>query len=152
MPPPLEDVHELEDGSRVRALQPTGRVGEERLGGPIGPDRTAERDLWEVEPRVLDVAEDPFAGAREIPHRPDGHGAQDLGRSGEEAVRVLQLIVSRRETPAAGHAQEHRRGAPAPRWISAAILFPPEVEFGAENQRPAVHRDIAGKERALMRV
>src|SRR5438876_5265329 len=105
MPPPLEDVHELEDGSRVRALQPTGRVGEERLGGPIGPDRTAERDLWEVETRVLDVAEDPFAGAREIPHRPHGHGAQDLGRSGEEAVRVLQLIVSRREAPAARHAK-----------------------------------------------
>src|SRR2546421_11866290 len=90
-PLPLEHVDELEHALGVRALQRPGGIGKERRGRPVGPDGGAQRDLREMEPRVLDVAEDPLPGAREIPHRADGDRAQYLRRPGEQTVGVLEL-------------------------------------------------------------
>src|SRR5438132_14053331 len=87
----LEDVHELEDARGIRALQRTARVREERLGRPIGPNRGAQRDLREVEARVLDVAEDSFARTTEVPHRAGGPGAQAVRRAGEAAHGVFPM-------------------------------------------------------------
>src|SRR3989441_6251603 len=128
----LEDVHELEDASGIRALQPTARIRERRLGRPVSADGTAQRDLRQVEPGVLDVAEDPFAGAREIPHRAHGHRSQDLGRAGEETVRVFQLIVSGGEPEAAREPQERPHRTTAPRRGPRRILLPADVELGAD--------------------
>src|SRR2546426_44809 len=111
----LEDVHELEDTSGIRPLQPAARIREERLGRPIRADGAPQCDLRQVEAGVLDVAEDPLARAREVPHRAHGDGSQDLGRAGAEAVRVFQLIVSGGEPEAAREAQERRHRTTAPR-------------------------------------
>src|SRR5438552_5591676 len=81
----LEDVHELEDASGIRPLEPTVCIREKRLGRPVSAHGAAQRDLRQVEPGVLDVAEDSLARAREIPHRAHGDRSQDLGRAGEEA-------------------------------------------------------------------
>src|SRR2546426_11212347 len=41
----LEDVHELEDTSGIRPLQPAARIREERLGRPIRADGAPQCDL-----------------------------------------------------------------------------------------------------------
>src|SRR2546430_2323940 len=112
--PWLEDVHQLHDALRVRALQCAGRIGKERLRRPIGPDGRAQRELRQVKPRVLDVAEDALPRRTEVPHRARGHGPQDLRRSGEEAVTVFHLIVARTEPQGSGEPHEPGEGGAAP--------------------------------------
>src|SRR3989442_11980373 len=146
----LEDVDELEDASGIRALEPAARIREERLGRPVGADGTAQRDLRQVEPGVLDVAEDPLARAREIPHRAHGDRSLDLGRAGEEAVRVFQLIVSGAEPQAAREPQERRHRTTAPRRVPSWILLPADVELGADDQAPAVNGEVARHHQPLM--
>src|SRR5438093_4273858 len=148
----LEDVHELEDASGIRPLQPAARIREERLGRPIRADGAAQCDVRQVEAGVLDVAEDPLARAREVPHRANGDGSQDLGRAGEEAVRVFQLIVSGGEPEAAREAQERRHRTTAPRRVPGGILLPAEVELGADDHAPAVNGEVARQQGTLMSI
>src|SRR2546426_7121825 len=122
--PPLEHVDKLEHAFCVRALRRPGGIGEERRGRPVGPDGGAQRDLREMESRVLDVAEDSLAGVREVPHRADGDRAEDLRRPREQAVGVYHLIVARGEADMAARLQECRHRSSAPRRIAAALLLP----------------------------
>src|SRR2546427_12984818 len=91
----LEDVDELEYARGICALQRTACVREERLGRPIGSNGGAQRDLWQVEARVLDVAEDFFACTARGPHWAHRHGPKNFRRARGEAVRGFHLSVPR---------------------------------------------------------
>src|SRR2546422_7115448 len=79
----LEDVDELEYARGICALQRTACVREERLGRPIGSNGGAQRDLWQGEARVLDVAEDSFAGTAPVPHLAPRHRPKKFRRGPE---------------------------------------------------------------------
>src|SRR5712664_4996764 len=125
--PSLEHVDELEHALGVGALQRPHGIGEERRGRPVRADGGAERHLRDVEPRVLDVAEDALARAREVPHRTDRDRAQDLRRPREQLAhgdaadpalghgRSDVVLLER----ARGHLQQHRAHA-VPRPASGA--------------------------------
>src|SRR2546428_12929686 len=71
----LEDVHELEDASGIRPLQPAARIREERLGRPIRPDGAPQCDLRQVEAGGLGVPENPLVRAGGVPQRAHGEGS-----------------------------------------------------------------------------
>src|SRR2546430_3806116 len=149
----LEAVDELEYARGICALQRTACVREERLGRPIGPNGGAQRDLWQMEARVLDVAEDSFACTARVPHWAHRHGPKNLRRAREETVGVFHLIVPRGDAELARHAEEHRTGGSPPRGIRAAAgALAPEVQLGAQNQRAAIDGEVTREQGALQPV
>src|SRR5438132_9238846 len=149
----LEDVDELKYARGICALQRTASVREERLGRPIGSNGGAQRDLWQVEARVLDVAEDSFASTARVPHWAHRHGSKNLRRTREETVGVFHLIVPRGDAELARHAEEHRTGGAPPRGIRAAAgALASEVQLGAQNQRAAIDGEVTREQGALLPV
>ena len=95
---------------------------------------------------MLDVAEDPLASARDVPHGPHGHRPEDLGRAREQPVGVFQLIVARRHTDVTREAQETGDGGPAPRRIAAVLLLLAQVCFGTHDESSSIDGEVSREE------